>query len=309
MQRLDEFRVFYNHTIHPELLRLERKRKRLLLLLFISVLLLIGIIIFELYLNILVLTLFLMIPIGLYISYLLYRIRKFVATFKPKVVNLILDFMDDGVNFVGDLKYDNKRYIPKSRFIASQIFASPAPEYSGEDFISGKIGDIAFEMSELTVREFSKVRNRLNYVFKGVFLDASFNKPIRGEILILPEEFRQYLTKSVKEFNKRGGEPVDVLHLIHAFDQKFNAYATPDAPLYSLLSENMQRALLDYTQKTEKEIYVSFIEREIFIGVTEPKDILEPHIFQSNVNFDLVKSFFEDIQLLINIVHVVDENF
>ena len=36
MRRIDEFRLFYNHTIQPELVRMERVRKRLLFLLTIS---------------------------------------------------------------------------------------------------------------------------------------------------------------------------------------------------------------------------------------------------------------------------------
>jgi len=99
MNRLDEFRLFYNHTIHPELLRQEKKRKRLLRLIFLSSILLVGLVFLEFYLKTFVLSLFLLLPIGLYISYLLYRVRKFIADFKPQVVNLILDFFDDGPNY------------------------------------------------------------------------------------------------------------------------------------------------------------------------------------------------------------------
>ena len=99
---------------------MERKRKRLLFFFAVAILLSPAVVFIHFYLNILVVTLVLLIPIGLYLTYLVYRIQQFRSTFKPHVVNLILDFIDDGLNF-GTLKYDSKRFIEKDRFIASQL--------------------------------------------------------------------------------------------------------------------------------------------------------------------------------------------
>lgn len=307
MQRLDEFRLFYNHTIHPELVRLERKRKRLLLLLLFTFLFIFALVALATYFKIPTVTFFLMIPFGFYITYLLYRIRQFVATFKPHVVNLILDFIDDGLNF-GTLKYDSEKFISKKEFHASQIFASRADYYLGEDYINGKIGELDFEMCELKVRERSKVRNRLNYVFRGIFMKATFKKEMRGSILMLPREFKQYLTRSIKAFSARGGDEVELTYHDEEFKEIFMTYATEDAEAESVLSLGMQEAIVEYREKTEKEIYLSIINKDIYIGVTEPKDILEPHIFTSNISFELVRQFFEDIQLLVTIVQDFDEN-
>ncbi len=307
MRRLDQFRLYYNHSIHPELLRLERMRRRNLILISVSSVLLLGLIGLTLYLNVLAITLFIMLPISFYITWLVYRIRQFVLTFKPNVVNLVLDFIDDGLNF-GTLKYDSKRFIAKEQFKASMLFSSVANEYQGEDYIWGKIGELDFEMCELNVREFSRVRNRLNYVFKGVFLHAVFNKPLRGSIIILPKEFKQYLSRSIKAFNLLRAKPVAAGTLDERFEAHFISYATADAHTSSLLSSEMQEALVSYRLKTGKEIYASFIESDIYIGVTEPKDILEPFIFSSNVSFELVREFYEDIELLVSIVQDFDRH-
>jgi hypothetical protein len=306
VKKKEKFRLFYNQTIHPELLRLERKRKRLLFLFFVSFLLLGAAIFIQFYLNILAVSLILFIPLGLYLSYLLYRIQQFRSTFKPHVVNLILDFIDDGLNF-GTLKYDSKRFIEKERFIASQLFATKAPFYQGEDFISGKIGELDFEMCELNVKEFSKVRNRLNYVFRGIFLHTTFNLSLQGKIIVLPREFKQYLSRSIRAFNTLGGDEFEE-NLEERFLESFMTFATKEANVVTLLSEAMQNAIVNYRLETGKEIYISFIEKEIYIGITEPKDILEPYIFKSNVSFELVREFFEDIQMMINIIEYFDAN-
>jgi hypothetical protein len=49
-------------------------------------------------------------------------------------------------------------------------------------------------------------------------------------------------------------------------------------------------------------MYFSFQGNQIYMAVTEQKDILEPKLFQSNVSFELIREFFEDIHLLLEIV-------
>ena len=307
MKRLDEFRIYYNHTIHPELLRLERKRRRLLLLLFVSALLMIALFIFELYLNIAVLTLFLMIPIGMYITYLLYRIQRFIRTFKPHVVNLILDFIDDGVNY-GALEYAAKEFIPVDTFHKSGIFESAANTYQGEDLIRGSIGELNFELCELNVREFSQVRSRLNYVFKGIFLHSTFKDSINGQVYMLPRDFRQYLTRTIRSAVQSGARNVDGLIRSKGFRERFITYATQNAKTKSLLSDQVLEGLVRYTEEYDKDIYLSFNNKKIFIAITEHKNILEPHVFRSNVNFALLREFFEDITLLLQIIEDFDAN-
>ena len=46
----------------------------------------------------------------------------------------------------------------------------------------------------------------------------------------------------------------------------------------------------------------------MFLAVTEPKDLLEPNVFQSNVSFELVREFFEDLQLLLSVLEDMDVN-
>jgi len=309
MKRIDEFRQYYNHTIHPELLRLERKRLRLLRLMFVSAFILLGILLFELYIDLLVLTLVLSIPIGIYIFYIGYRIREFRLTFKPLVMNLITDFIDDGMNFDPDypLVYHPKKKISKERFMKSQIFDTPAHDYSGEDFIEGKVGEMEFELSELNVKELSRVRSGYSTVFRGVFMHATFPEDARGRVLIWPRRLRQHLTRSIKNFHWQGGVNVEEKVNNPKFKTHFLTYATEDTHLLSILSEPMQEAILRYVEHTGKDIYMSFLDREIYAAVSEDKDLLEPRIFRSNLNFPLIREFFEDIILLLRIAEDFDQ--
>jgi hypothetical protein len=309
VKRLEEFRIYYNHTIHPELLRMERQRLQLLRLLLFSCFILLAVLLLEFYLDILALTLFLAIPLGGYVFYLLYRVRLFRQNFKPNIVNLVLDFIDDGMNFDPShpLQYEPERKIEKARFLKSEIFATAAPYYEGEDFISGRIGEMEFELCELTVKDFSPVRSGFKAVFSGVFLHATFPEENHGRIIIWPRRFRQHLTRSIKQFTWEGGKNMDHEINNEAFREAFLTYATPDTHVEGTLSDPMQEAIVRYRRQTGKEIYMSFINKEIYAAVTEEKDILEPYIFRSNLSFELIREFFEDINLLLRIAEDFDQ--
>lgn len=309
MERIEQFRKYYNHTIHPELMRMERKRMRLIRLLAASAVLILGLLLFELYIDLAVLTLFLLVPTALYVGYLLYRIQQFRLTFKPNVMRLILDFIDDGVNFDPSypLQYDAKGSIDKQRFLASQIFKTQPAVYEGEDLIWGKVREMQFEMCELVVEEISPVGTGLDTVFNGVFLHATFPEKAIGRMIIWPRRYRTRLFRAIKEFDWQDGENVDDEVMNDAFREAFMTYATKSTHVIGLLSPSMQNALVAYRQQSGKEIFISFINRDIYAAVTEEKDLLEPHIFRSNLSFELVKEFFEDINLLLQIAEDFDK--
>lgn len=309
MQAFHNFRLFYNQSIYPELQHLELRRRRLLRLLMLSALLLLGVLALQVYVQILVVTLVLLVPVGLWISYLAFRVQVYYQEFKPRIVHLILDFIDNDINS-GAFSYHPKGFIEKSRFLESKIFTH-ADEYKGEDLIRGQIREMPFELCELRVREFSPTRRQVDYVFQGVFLIGDFYRTdMRGSILMLPDAYRKYLSRSEKAFHLLGGRRVR-RNLLPEFEAFFDTYATPDARVQDTLSPDMQRVILQFRQQYQnlnrkKEIYLSIIGDNIYIALTQDRNLLEPSIFQSNVSFEVIREFYEDIALLLAVVGDVD---
>jgi hypothetical protein len=304
-----DFRLFYNQNIHPELLHLERQRQRLVRLVGLSILLILGVFLLQVYVQIFFITLLLLIPVGCWIAYLYFRIQVFLQEFKPRVVGLILDFIDNDVNFRFD-HYERKGFIQPVQFLSSRIFTS-ADDYAGEDYIKGQVRETPFELSELRVKEFSEVRNRLDYVFKGVFLVADFRRwDMHGGVLALPDVYRKYLSRSEKAFHLLGGRRVRQ-NMLPEFEAVFDTYATPDARVKDVISPEMQRAILAFRQRfrdanRQKDIYFSVIADKIYIALTQDRDLLEPALFANNVRYELVYEFYADLRLLLDVVRDVD---
>lgn len=309
MRAYHDFRLFYNQNIHPELLNLERRRRRLIQLLSLSLFLLLGILALQLYLQILVVNLLLLIPVGLWISHIIFRIQVYYQEYKPRVIGLILDFIDNDINF-GRFHYQAKGAIPKERFFESKLFTH-ADEYEAEDLITGQIRELPFELCELRVREFSDVRTRLDYVFRGVFLWGDFRRvDMQGGVLLLPDAYRKYLSRSERAFHLIGGRRVRN-NLLPEFETFFDTYATANVRFQDVLSEDLQRAILRFRQQfqeanRQKEIYFSIIQDKIYIALTQDKDLLEPSLFRNTVSFETVQEFYQDINLLLDILREVD---
>ena len=309
MRAYHDFRLFYNQNIHPELLNLEQRRRRLVRLLGLSVVLLAGVLLLQLFIGIFLITLLLLVPVGLWIAYLVFRVQVYYQEFKPRVVGLILDFIDNDVNF-SSLKYVAKGSVSKAKFLSSKIFTH-ADEYLAEDYISGQVREMPFELCELQVREFSHVRTRLDYVFRGVFLVGDFRRPdMRGGVLLLPDEYRKYLSRSERAFHVLGGRR-QRNNLLPEFEAFFDTYATPNVRLQDVLSEELQQGILKFRQhfqesNREKEIYLSIVNDKVYIALTQDKDLLEPSIFQNTVSFEMVQEFYYDIGMLLNILLEMD---
>lgn len=303
------FRLFYNQAIHPELLGLERRRRRLINLMALSVVLLLAVVALQIFIGLFVVTLILFIPVALWSAYLIFRIQVYFEEFKPRIVGLILDFIDNDLNYK-DLRYKHKGFIPKKKFLSSKIFTT-ADDYTGEDLITGQVREMPFELCELRVREFSPARNRLDRVFVGLFLAGDFHRiDMRGELLLLPDAYRKYLTRSERAFHLTGGRRVEG-NLLPEFEVWFDTYATPDLRVRDVISTDLQHTILDFRNRyqqlnRQKEIYLSIIGDNIYIALTQDKDLLEPSLWANTVSFETVREMYQDITMVLDLVKAVD---
>ncbi len=309
MQPYSDFRIFYNQNLYPELLHLERRRwwllRRMGLFFLFAVVAVFVMVRVDLFVLTLSLSLLLLGAGGL----IAHQIQVFRQEFKPRIVNLILDFIDNDINY-RQLRYDPKGQIPREKFLASKIFTH-VDVYRAEDLITGWVRELPFEMCEVDAQEYSPVRYRLDRVFRGVFVCGDFYRAdMMGSVLILPDAYRKYLSRSERAFHRLGGRRVRK-QLLEEFEAVFDTYATPEVRVADVISEDLQRSILRYRQRflqanRQKDIYLSIVEDNVFIALSHPKDLLEPSLLRSVVRFEMVQEFYEDIRLLLNILSELD---
>lgn len=304
--RIDELRMFYNTTIRPELYRLERKRLRLVRGIFGSivavVVLLVSFVVFDLgFLFFLFIT-----PIAFYVGSLYRRIEKFRQAFKPAIMTLLMEFLNDSPNY-RSLTYDPKHPIGRDRFERSGLFRPTPDTYYAEDYIKGLVGEMAFEMGEAYVREISAASNRLEVVFSGLFVHAIFNETTTGQIAVWPRRNIRRMKRAVDAYVSAGGKIADIEIMNPGFREEFTVYAKANVHVAGILTPPMQDALLEFARNQKQDIFFAVHNQDLFIGVAHDYDMLEPRFFKSNLSFAVIRKFYTDITLMLGVISDFDQ--
>lgn len=299
MQDLQAFRRYYNDHLHTELLNFERQRKRLVWLIVGLGGAFVALSVFVISLGVVALSVFLLIPLYILVTFLRGKIHDFKNTFKPAVINSILKFIDP------TLRYYHGDWIPRDTFLRSGIFPFNPEIYKGEDYIMGKIGEVFFELCELEIYHTSTIKGKLIKWFEGIFFHANFHNNAKGKIVLVPRSEWQSFIKTIKGFTKYGGYEVKGLGTPE-FQKEFIIYAEKDAHYRELLTPELLATIANYRIHSNKQVYVSFVDTHFYIAIAEPYELLEAHIFFSNLDFDLIAMFYEELYLFTRIVEDFD---
>ncbi len=347
-----EFRLFYNHTIYPELVRLNRLRIKMLISVVLTLLLFIGASIAFFSSGNLPIAILTGFPLLFFGWSTITHYQNYALVFKPRIVKLILDFLDDYVNcetldfsaggnkpFAEIAREQQERYLqnlrkknqkgekkekPKSKpkqtpstlkqvmkkhFWESGFYPHINGDiYESEDFITGRIGSVPFELCEVRVERASRVNTNLFVLFQGIFLHATLEtQNLRGQLLIIPREKHEFFWESIQQAVKNGMREVDKWIRNQEFRQHYLTYANKEVAIRRILPEDMQAAIMAYRQKTGKEIYLAFKKNHAYLAMPRTKDLLEPPYFRSVARFDLIHEFYTDISALLALMEDFDK--
>jgi hypothetical protein len=245
-------------------------------------------------------------PVLFYLGSLYLRIGRFRQSFKPAIMRLLLDFINETPNF-RSLSYEAERPILRDRFERSGLFRPHPDSYRAEDYMRGLVGEMAFEMGEAYVQEISPASNRLQLVFSGLFVHAIFNEPTRGRLAVWPRHKLRRVKRSVDAYVGAKGRSADVEILNPGFREQYAVYAHPGTKVAAILTPPMQDALLEFAEREGRDLYFAVHDQDLFIGLEHDYDLLEPHFFRSNVSFQLIRQFYGDIMLMLLVIQDFDQ--
>lgn len=315
MEAIGKLEELYNSKLNEELLSLETQRKGILKRYFISVAILLLGILFLTIDNQLGGGRFLAIAIGTIVTLLVscwFTLKKVIiykAAFKNKVVSKIVALIDRRWN------YEPVSFISQEDYSRSGIFIKQWDRYTGDDLIHGTIDQTNFRLSELhteykTVSIDSKgsTTTRWHTIFKGLFAYADFNKKIKGRTFVLPDVSEKLLGKwgqKLQKFSSRG-ELVKLENL--DFEKNFVVYSDDQIEARYILTPKMMEAIVNIKKQLNEEIYISFVESRVYIAVSIVKDLFEPRIFKSGVNYSDVKQIYFHLNMISVVINEMNLN-
>lgn len=232
---------------------------------------------------------------------------NFVINFKDNIICRIINFIDKV------LQYYPKGYIDKSKFLLSGIFTQSVDEYTGDDHVIGRIDKTSIEFSELEAKHVtrdSKGRKHTTKIFHGLFFIADFNKDFNSALVVLPDTAQALFGKfgqTLQSINfTRKGELIKLED--PEFEKLFAVYGNNQIEARYILSPALMERIKEFKKKSGKKIFLSFIASKVFVAIDYNRNLFEPGIWNSLIDFEPVKEYFKDLTAAIGIVEDLNLN-
>lgn len=308
MKTLQEFKDFFNKSLKTDLENLDKRRKqmvnRFLITLFAIFIPSLAVFIFtELYIGIVF-----SVAVFLLLFFFWVRDKLFINDFKQQVINRIVYFISP------NLTYDPKGHISLSEFVTSRIFMKSIDRHKGDDLVYGKIDKTEFRFSEFkaeykTTKTNSKGRTSTQWhtLFKGLFFIADFNKDFVGSTVVLPNSFGRGFGFMKKVMGITRREKLVNLEDVE-FSKEFTVYSDDQINARYILSTSLMTRIKDFKSKHKNNVYISFVDSKMYLGISHTKDLFEPRYLKSLTRFDVVRDYFDDLLLAVGIVEDMNLN-
>ena len=68
------------------------------------------------------------------------------------------------------------------------------------------------------------------------------------------------------------------------------------------------KRITNFKKNTKRQIYLSFIDSKICVAISYTKDLFEPKLYKTLLDFKPIQEYFKDLQLAIGIVDDLNLN-
>lgn len=313
----EEIKDFYNKDLKQKLLGLEKIRKNVLMwIVFAVVVIIVPIVLFIIFNNspkyVSKYNHFLLIVLITGITLLFVgriKYRKYRGTFKKEIVAQLLYAINP------DWTFQPNAYISKIEYQSSDLFRASVDRYNGDDLITGVIDKTDFRCSELhteykSTSRTSKGNSRTEWytIFKGLFFHAEFNKEFSGRTYVTPDRLENLFGNLGQELQRFTGHAELVKLENPEFEKYFVVHATNQIEARYILTPTIMEAIVKLRKEFNREIYISFSGNRVYCALIFSKDLFEPRLLKSGVNFNDILSFYNLFMINTTIIKELNLN-
>jgi len=312
MKKLSELTDFYYKSLQNPLQSLEKEREQLR-----HRVLVVGVI-YSLFSLVLYFFLFsysfsdltIMFLFGYFaLGSILYKflIKDYSKEFKEKIIQPLITEISPG------LRYFPQQHISQKKFRDSKIFTSKVDRFHGNDFVDGQIDSIALSFSDIHAEQKhknSKGKESWSTIFQGLFIVADFHKHFKGTTVVLPDiaqnTFGDLIGGWLQSKNISRDELITMDH--PEFEKEFVVYGSDQIEARYILSHSLMEKLLNFKKRSKHPIFISFTKDSIHLAVEYNKDLFEPSIFRSLLDYKIAMEYVQTLHLCIGIIDELDLN-
>lgn len=228
--------------------------------------------------------------------------KDYTHEFKENIIHPLIKHIDNGLQYSKDL------CISQTDFTRSKLFTKGIDRYSGNDLVKGKIDGVNLCFSDIHaeyVTHDSKGRSTWHTIFQGLFIIADFNKEFKGQTTVLPDTAEKTFGKLIGSWlQSKNMSRNDLVKMDDPeFENHFVVYGTDQIEARYILTHSMMKRLLDFKKISSVPLYISFTKDQIYLALEYNKDLFEPTVFSSLLEYKLVKEYISTLQLATGIIH------
>lgn len=227
----------------------------------------------------------------------------YAKDFKAKIITPLIHAIDP------HLLYNPNFMLSQHLFERSDLFKHSIDRYSGNDYVKGSIDGVPLEFSdvhaEYQTRD-SKGRTQWHTLFRGLFLIAEFNKHFKAKTVILPDQAEKSFGSLIGGWLQSINFTRDGLIRMDdpAFEKHFVVYGSDPIEARYILTHSMMKRILDFQRRVSHPLFISFVHNHIHVGMATGKDLFEPVVFTSLLDY---KQAMEYVNTLQNTIGLVEE--
>ncbi|MDD2780101.1 DUF3137 domain-containing protein [Sulfuricurvum sp.] len=227
----------------------------------------------------------------------------YAKDFKAKIITPLIHAIDP------HLLYNPDFMISQHLFERSDLFKHSIDRYSGNDYVKGSIDGVPLEFSDVHAEyqtKNSKGNSEWHTLFRGLFLVAEFNKHFKAKTVILPDlaekTFGNLIGGWLQSMNMSRGKVIQLDDPL--FEKHFVVYGNDPIEARYILSHSMMKRIVDFQKKISHPLFISFVHNHIHVGIGTGKDLFEPAVFTSLLDY---KQAMEYVNTLQNTIGLVEE--
>ncbi|MFZ3052526.1 MAG: DUF3137 domain-containing protein, partial [Sulfuricurvum sp.] len=212
-----------------------------------------------------------------------------------------------------NLLYNPDFMISQHLFERSQLFNHKVDRYNGNDYVKGSIDGVPLEFSDVHAEyqtKDSKGRTQWQTLFRGLFLVAEFNKYFKSKTVILPDQAEKNFGTLIGGWLQSINFSRDDLIRLDdpEFEKAFVVYGNDPIEARYILSHSMMKRILEFQKKITHPLFVSFVHNHIHIGIGTKKDLFEPAVFTSLLDFKQAMEYINTLRYTIGLVEELKLN-
>jgi hypothetical protein len=92
------------------------------------------------------------------------------------------------------------------------------------------------------------------------------------------------------------------------FEREFVVYSSDQIEARYILTHALMKKLLNYKKRTKQDIFVSFTNKNIHLAIAYNKDLFEPSVFSSLLNYKIAMEYVQTLHLATGIVEELKLN-